>query len=64
MEAELGDRESQPCFITNDGPREGVTQYGAKKYLWGNVPALDILNSKQNEGDNFVGTLGLLFAGQ
>lgn len=26
------------------------TQFGAKKYLWGNVPALDVLQLESNEG--------------
>lgn len=26
-----------------------MVQFGAKKYLWGNVPALDILNLEDNE---------------
>lgn len=33
------------------------------KYLWGNMPALDVLNLEQNEGSNFSGTLKVLFAG-
>ncbi|KAF1362388.1 hypothetical protein EJ07DRAFT_174795 [Lizonia empirigonia] len=37
-----------PAFI-GDGPP--MVQFGAKKYLWGNMPALDILNLKDNEKD-------------
>lgn len=40
----------------------GVT-FGGKKYLWGNVPALDVLRLETNEGDNYPGQLSLLFAG-
>lgn len=50
--------------MAKEGPQEGVTQYGANKYLWGNVPALDILNTKQNEGDKLGQKLALLFAGE
>ncbi|KAF5234485.1 hypothetical protein FAUST_7573 [Fusarium austroamericanum] len=36
--------------------------FGGKKYLWGNVPALDVLQLGSNEGDNYQGQLNLLFA--
>ncbi|CZR65732.1 uncharacterized protein PAC_15632 [Phialocephala subalpina] len=36
----------QPTFVT-DGPP--MSQYGRKKYLWGNVSAIDILNLGKNE---------------
>ena len=49
-----------PAFM--GGPP--VTQFGKKKkYLWGNVPALDVLKLEQNEGLEFQGDLNLLFAG-
>jgi hypothetical protein len=34
-----------------------------QKYLWGNVPAVDMLNSSQNEGGALFEQLRLLFAG-
>lgn len=40
-----------------------MVQFGGKKYLWGNVPAFDVLQLGSNEGDNFKGKLRLLFAG-
>jgi hypothetical protein len=46
---------------------EGVGQlspHGQRKYLCGNVPAVDILNVAQNEGANISSTLHLLFAGK
>lgn len=49
----------KPAFV---GDGFGV-QFGGKKYLWGNIPALDILQLGQNEGDNYKGQLRLLFAG-
>ncbi|KAF2122080.1 hypothetical protein BDV96DRAFT_562887 [Lophiotrema nucula] len=36
--------------------------HGSKQYLWGNVPALDILNLKDNEGITSIGDINLLFA--
>jgi hypothetical protein len=54
----------KPDFITEGGPPESVQSYGAKKFLWGNVPALDILKCKQNEGEDLPEDLRLLFAGR
>ncbi|KAL1982084.1 hypothetical protein VTN96DRAFT_1797 [Rasamsonia emersonii] len=48
-----------PAFVTATA---GLTTHGAKKYPWGNTPALDVLNLEQNEGCNFRGDLDLLFA--
>jgi hypothetical protein len=44
------------------GDEIGV-QFGGGKYLWGNIPALDILQLGLNEGDNYGEPLRLLFAG-
>lgn len=49
----------RPTFI-GDGPPVG---FGQKKYLWGNVPALDILRLEANEGEYYGEPLSLLFAG-
>lgn len=38
--------------------------HGIQKYLWGNVPAIDILNYPKNEGVNMPQELHLLFAGK
>jgi hypothetical protein len=38
-------------------------QFGGKKFLWGNIPALDVLQLGSNEGDDYGGQLRLLFAG-
>ena len=40
-----------------------VTIFGAKKYLWGNVPAYDVLQLSSNEGKAYKGDIRLLFAG-
>ncbi|KAJ5389499.1 uncharacterized protein N7496_000567 [Penicillium cataractarum] len=37
-------------------------QFGGTKYLWGNVPAFDILEMASNEGETYAGDLHLLFA--
>jgi hypothetical protein len=40
-----------------------LTIFGAKKYLWGNVPAYDVVKLASNEGNAYSGDLRLLFAG-
>lgn len=60
----------RPTFIRdNDDPALGdqpvtMLQHGRKKYLWGNVPAIDIIQSCQNEGKDLPEQLKLLFAGK
>lgn len=55
----------QPAFITSEkeGPLVGWTSHGRQKYLWGNVPAIDLLNLQRNEGVDYAEDLRLLFAG-
>ena len=50
----------QPDFIGERGPQS----FGMQKYLWGNMPAIDVLNMKENEGSDFKGPINLLFAGE
>jgi hypothetical protein len=38
--------------------------YGGDLYLWGNVPAIDILRLPDNEGAGYSDDIELLFAGQ
>jgi hypothetical protein len=54
-----------PHFMENTGLSQpaNVTSYGGKKYLWGNVPAFDMLQLKNNEGINTCQSLSLLLAG-
>jgi hypothetical protein len=40
-----------------------VEQFGGKKYLWGNIPAFDVVRLESNEGSGYSGDLRLLFAG-
>jgi hypothetical protein len=41
-----------PAFIDNGShtAQFGQEKFGQKKYLWGNIPALDVLNLAENEG--------------
>ncbi|KAK3901827.1 hypothetical protein C8A05DRAFT_16048 [Staphylotrichum tortipilum] len=48
----------QPAFV-GDKP---IVQFGGLKYLWGNVPAYDVLQLPSNEGENYKEPLRLLFA--
>jgi len=52
-----------PSFISYN---DGVVQvpHGANKYLWGNVPAVDIVKLKDNEGVHHGEALDILFAGR
>ncbi|KAE8361677.1 hypothetical protein BDV27DRAFT_26211 [Aspergillus caelatus] len=52
-----------PQFIDNsDEEHTPVAMYGGNKYLWGNVPALDLLQLKENEGEGYCQDLSLLLA--
>lgn len=37
--------------------------FGGKKFLWGNMPAIDVLQLASNEGVVYKAPLRLLFAG-
>ncbi|PVH76133.1 hypothetical protein DL98DRAFT_465490 [Cadophora sp. DSE1049] len=52
--------DSSPGFSPNNGP--SATVHGQRKYLWGNMPAFDVLNLKQNEGADTTRDFRLLFA--
>lgn len=66
----LGKKTWQPNWVTEnrtpafvaDGPPQ--TAFGGRKYLWGNVPAFDVLQLRSNEGEAYDGQLRLLFAGE
>lgn len=55
--------QRNPSFI-GDGPP--LARFGGEeqKYVWGNVPALNVINSSQNEGDTLPEDLRLLFPGK
>ncbi len=40
-----------------------MTKFGPSKFLWGNMPAFDVLRLESNEGVKYGGDLSLLFAG-
>ena len=52
----------QPTFIGSEGP--DMAAFGGTQYMWGNMPALDVLNLKQNEGLDGTRDFSLLFAGK
>ena len=51
-----------PAYIGDDGPL--LVSFGQFNYLWGNIPAIDVLNIGQNEGLDYGGDLDLCFAGE
>jgi hypothetical protein len=52
-------------FIRPEGSAEEVEKLGKRiKYQWGNMPAIDVLRLKGNEGEKYDKDLALLFAGE
>ena len=45
-------------------PTNNSTVFGGTRYLWGNVPAFDVMNLGGNEGLGFEKDCRLLFAGK
>ncbi|KAI0426602.1 hypothetical protein F5Y09DRAFT_351075 [Xylaria sp. FL1042] len=54
--------ENRPPTFMGDGMEDQV-KFGTVKYLWGNVPAFDVIQLGQNEGVDFQNPINLLFAG-
>ncbi|EEA24163.1 hypothetical protein TMatcc_007239 [Talaromyces marneffei ATCC 18224] len=56
--------QRRPAFIdsSNDNGPTPVTSHGGKRYLWGNMPAIDLLQLADNEGSNTTQDLHLLLA--
>jgi len=52
-----------PAWAKGDAATNLHNPFGAGKYLWGNVPAIDVLRLEQNEGEDYTGNIALLFAG-
>ncbi|ESZ89522.1 hypothetical protein SBOR_10092 [Sclerotinia borealis F-4128] len=59
----------QPAFIRQGGDASNSYQkpvtmvgFGEKKYLWGNVPAIDMVQYCNNEGEQLPNEFNLLFA--
>ncbi|KAI1420169.1 hypothetical protein F5Y12DRAFT_788466 [Xylaria sp. FL1777] len=60
----------KPRWITENRPPTFMTHgntlhvgFGTAKYLWGNVPAIDVIQLGQNEGVGYQNPINLLFAG-
>ncbi|EFQ96687.1 hypothetical protein MGYG_08610 [Nannizzia gypsea CBS 118893] len=63
----LGKKTWQPAWILENRTPSFIgngigEQFGAPKYLWGNVPAVDVLRLGSNEGDGYQEDLHILFA--
>jgi hypothetical protein len=59
------DRENRaPAWASGQAATNMHNPYGAEKYLWGNVPALDVLKLAENEGAEYAEDISLLFAGE
>jgi hypothetical protein len=58
-------QQRQPTWmVASESEAENIRKLTADKYLWGNVPALDVLQLKNNEEECFSKDSKLLFAGQ
>lgn len=58
------DRENfAAAWATGDAATRMHNAFGGTKYLWGNVPATDVLRLEQNEGIQHAEDIALLFAG-
>lgn len=53
-----------PAFANPQLASRQHNPFGAGKYLWGNVPAIDVLNMAQNEGIDYTRDIAILFAGR
>ena len=65
----LGKRSWLPAWYFGERKRaildeSDKKQHFNRKYLFGNMPALDVINLEQNEGLDFRGDLNVLFAGK
>ncbi|KAJ6276567.1 hypothetical protein J3E71DRAFT_187021 [Bipolaris maydis] len=51
-----------PIWASGDASKNLHNPFGSSKYLWGNVPAIDILRVHENEGQGYNKDIKLLFA--
>ena len=59
------DREGRvPHWASGEASTNWHNMFGGNKYLWGNTPAVDVLNLEQNEGIEYKRDVTLLFAGR
>lgn len=54
----------KPAWEIGEAASNFHNRFGGEKYLWGNTPAMDVLNLEQNEGLNYADDIALLFAGR
>ncbi|KAF2227139.1 hypothetical protein BDZ85DRAFT_306527 [Elsinoe ampelina] len=54
--------ERPPSFLGQDEHDKYLMADLLSKYVWGNVPALDIVQLSSNEGTDYAGDLAVLFA--
>ena len=54
----------EPAWTTASAARNWHNPFGGGKYLWGNTPAIDILQMRNNEGSSYEKDIALLFADQ
>ncbi|KFY92810.1 hypothetical protein V500_04013 [Pseudogymnoascus sp. VKM F-4518 (FW-2643)] len=52
----------QPAWETDAAASNPHNPFRSGKYLWGNTPALDVLQLEQNEGLDYADDIALLFA--
>lgn len=52
-----------PAWASGSAATNWHNTFGNNKYLWGNVPAVDVVQLKRNEGVDHGSDLSLLFAG-
>ena len=53
-----------PIWAIGEASQNLHNPFGSSKYLWGNVPAIDILRISRNEGESYDRNIKLLFAGE
>jgi len=56
--------DKEPTWATGEASRNVHNPFGSNKYLWGNVPAIDVLQLSLNEGERYDRDIKLLFAGE
>ncbi|KAJ5280880.1 hypothetical protein N7478_006252 [Penicillium angulare] len=54
--------DSSPAFASPPLAHNPHNPFGEDKWLWGNVPAVDILKLVDNEGENYSENIAILFA--
>ncbi|KAI6291702.1 hypothetical protein MCOR34_010127 [Pyricularia oryzae] len=54
--------EPTPCLCNGGCMKPPTLIYGANKYLWGTIPAIDVIKPQVNEGVDFQQDIDFLFA--